>query len=61
MLYQHLWFCHSQGDFVCVFVYREYTAVLMYGMHRVGVEYNSMLLAARLLVYTQLDRGSSKQ
>ena len=38
---------------------QEYTAVLMYDMHRLGIK--SMLLAARLLVYRQLDRGSSMQ
>ena len=32
-----------------VYVYTEYPAVLMYGTHRLGVESNSMLLAARLL------------
>ena len=45
----------------CLGVYTEYTAVLIYGMHRLGVAANSMLLAARLLVYRQLDRGSSMQ
>ena len=44
---------------VRVCVCTEYTAVLMYDMHRLGIK--SMLLAARLLVYRQLDRASSMQ
>ena len=52
--------CDSHGDYVCVVcVCTECTAVLMYDMRGLGV--GSMLLAARLLVYTQLDRASSMQ
>ena len=52
--------CHSHGEYVCVVcVYTHYTAVLMHDMHGLVVE--SMLPAARLLVYTQLDRASSMQ
>ena len=45
---------------VCVVcVSTEYTAVLMYYMHRLGVEY--MLLAARLLAVSSIERrGCSK-
>ena len=52
--------CDSHGDYVCVVcVCTECTAVLMYDMRGLGV--GSMLLAARLLVYTQLDRASRMQ
>ena len=43
----------------CLCVYAEYIAVLMYGMHPLGVAF--VLLAARLLVHRQLDRASSMQ